>query len=109
MGQNQWYHFGVCAPPILVFFSGDWDVHWGYDLDFDPWPHCCSSHAVPVGGSQACACFDCSHAALVFLEGSHCKLLALDGPGIRHGALFQPTVPEFEVPIWAGFKKATTC
>ena len=18
---------------------GDWDVHWGYDLDFDPWPH----------------------------------------------------------------------
>ena len=19
-------------------FSGDWDVHWGYDLDFDPWP-----------------------------------------------------------------------
>ena len=38
-GQNQWYHFGVCAPPNLVYFSGDWDVHWGYDLDFDPWPH----------------------------------------------------------------------
>ena len=18
-------------------FSGDWDVHWGYDLDFNPW------------------------------------------------------------------------
>ena len=17
---------------------GDWDVHWGYDSDFDPWP-----------------------------------------------------------------------
>ena len=32
-------HFGVGAPPILVFFSGDWDVHWGYDLAFDPWPH----------------------------------------------------------------------
>ena len=28
--QNQWYHFGIGAPPILVFFSGDWDVHWGY-------------------------------------------------------------------------------
>ena len=28
------------APPILVYFSGDWDVHWGYDLDFDPWPKC---------------------------------------------------------------------
>ena len=30
VGQNQWYHFGVGAPPILVYFSGDWDVHWGY-------------------------------------------------------------------------------
>ena len=37
-GQDQWYHFGVGAPPILVYFCGDWDVHWGYDLDFDPWP-----------------------------------------------------------------------
>ena len=31
-------HFGVGAPPILVYFSGGWDVHWVYDLDFDPWP-----------------------------------------------------------------------
>ena len=30
VGQNQWYHFGVGAPPILEpIFSGDWDVHWG--------------------------------------------------------------------------------
>ena len=29
VGQNQWDHFGVGAPPILVYFSGDWDVHWG--------------------------------------------------------------------------------
>ena len=35
MGQNQWYHFGVGALPN---FSGDW-THWGYDLDFDPWPN----------------------------------------------------------------------
>ena len=27
--KNQWYHFWIAAPPILVFFSGDWDVHWG--------------------------------------------------------------------------------
>ena len=33
VGQNQWFHVGVAAPPILVFFSGDGDVHWGY-----PWP-----------------------------------------------------------------------
>ena len=24
--------------PFWVYFSGDWDVHWGYDLDFDPRP-----------------------------------------------------------------------
>ena len=28
VGQNQWYHLGVGATPILVFVSGDWDVHW---------------------------------------------------------------------------------
>ena len=27
-----WHHFGVGAPPILVCFSGDWDVHWGYGV-----------------------------------------------------------------------------
>ena len=32
VGQNQWYHFGVGARPILVCFCGDWDVHWGYDI-----------------------------------------------------------------------------
>ena len=46
VGQNQWYHFGVCAPPILVYFSWDWDVHWGYDLDFDPQPHRAESRAL---------------------------------------------------------------
>ena len=32
MGQNQWYHLGAGAPPILVYFSGDWDGHWGYGI-----------------------------------------------------------------------------
>ena len=32
VGQKQWYHFGIGAPPILVYISGDWDVHWGYGL-----------------------------------------------------------------------------
>ena len=26
MVQNQWHHFGIGAPPVLVYFSGDWDV-----------------------------------------------------------------------------------
>ena len=32
VGQNQWYHFGVGAPPILVYCSGDGDVHCGYGI-----------------------------------------------------------------------------
>ena len=40
VGQNQCYLFGRGAPPILVYFSGDWDVHWGYDLDLDHWTYC---------------------------------------------------------------------
>ena len=36
VGQHQWYHFGVGAPPILVCVSGDWDVR---VRGFDPWPN----------------------------------------------------------------------
>ena len=38
VGHNQWYHVGVGATPILVYFSGDWDVHWGYGLLTWPYP-----------------------------------------------------------------------
>ena len=30
--------WGGCTTHFRTYFSGDWDVHWGYDLDFDPWP-----------------------------------------------------------------------
>ena len=40
-------HFGIGAPPILVYFGGDWDVHWGYDLGFHPWPYDCHMQHVP--------------------------------------------------------------
>ena len=32
MVQHQWYHFGIGAPPILLIFSGDWDVDRGYGI-----------------------------------------------------------------------------
>ena len=34
-------HFGVgkFTTHFSLYFSGDWDVHWGYDLDFGLWPH----------------------------------------------------------------------
>ena len=31
--------WGRCTTHFRTYFSGDWDVHWGYDLDFDPWPY----------------------------------------------------------------------
>ena len=42
-GQNP-YHFGIgeFTTHFRTYFSGDWDVYWGYDLDFDPWPHVCN-------------------------------------------------------------------
>ena len=51
-------HFRVlAAPSILVYFSWDWDVHWEYDLDFDPWP----KELVEIGCigslfSRSCSC-----------------------------------------------------
>ena len=45
VGQNQWWHFGVGAPPILVYVSGDWDVLWGYGL----WTHGYMWLLSPVG------------------------------------------------------------
>ena len=38
---NQIPLWGKCATHFRTYFSGDWDVHWGYDLDFDPWPFGC--------------------------------------------------------------------
>ena len=49
-GQNQWYHFGVGAPPILVYFSWDWDVHWGHGLLTHG--HFQSQHSQPTGAIE---------------------------------------------------------
>ena len=32
VGHNQWYHFEIAAPLLLVYFSWDWDVHSGYGI-----------------------------------------------------------------------------
>ena len=36
---NRIPFWGRCTTHFRTYFSGDWDVLWGYDLDFDPWPH----------------------------------------------------------------------
>ena len=42
VGQNRFgipfWLVGEFTTHFRTYFSGDWDVHWGYDLDFDPWP-----------------------------------------------------------------------
>ena len=35
--------WGRCTTHFRTYFSGYWDVHRGYDLDFDPWPYGCGS------------------------------------------------------------------
>ena len=56
VGQHQWYHFGVGAPPILVYFSGDWDVHWGYGL---------LTHGHVWWGRSALGIFSCYSSAMI--------------------------------------------
>ena len=52
-------HFGVGEFTIhfRTCFGGGWDVHWGYDLDFDPWP----GEACHLAGAS-CQ-YSCPHAA----------------------------------------------
>ena len=54
--------FGVGAPPILVYFSGDWDVHWGYDLGFDP----CPNSDFRFGARKVMCFITSKHVALLF-------------------------------------------
>ena len=35
---NEKTALGEFTTHFRTYFSGDWDVHWGYNLDFDPWP-----------------------------------------------------------------------
>ena len=30
---------GEFTTHFRTYFNGDWDAHWGYDLDFDSWPN----------------------------------------------------------------------
>ena len=53
VGQSRvGYHCGVGAPPMLVYLSGDWDVHLGVRA-VDPWPITgCLILSSPIEGSR---------------------------------------------------------
>ena len=74
-GQNRfgilcWGGFGEFTTHFRTDFCGDWDVHWGYDLDFDPYGHvyiCCWGYIL-----QRNLCFALGYAILpVGFHGSH--------------------------------------
>ena len=80
MGQNEWDPIlvGRCTTHFRLYFSGDWDVHGGNDLTFDPWPyHRCPTRGVPVvlvqemRGSEANKARDASRVEHVMREGSN--------------------------------------
>ena len=63
MGVRQ-HRFGIpfwgrFTTHFRTYFSGDWDVHWGYDLDCDPWPGGCGATKMKLG--QAAGFSLCSH------------------------------------------------
>ena len=45
--------WGRCTH-FRTYFSGDSDVHWEYDLDFDPWPYVLDPFSVttPAGSKM---------------------------------------------------------
>ena len=57
------FHFGVgeFTTHVRLNFIGDWDVHWGYDLNFDPWPYdpggLVIRHTVRTGKGTLCRFF----------------------------------------------------
>ena len=79
-------HFGVGAPPI--------SVHWGYDLDFDPWPR-----RFPFFGSHGHA----PGRAGAALEALRCLRATRRTAG---GRLRVPTRRRFEAEAEATWAKA---
>ena len=52
--------WGRCTTHFRTYFSGDWDVHCGYDMDFDPWPYmykmCFGHHGIVFPSLKGLGC-----------------------------------------------------
>ena len=87
MGATHWMNPNGCGskPMVLLWgrctthssFSGDWDVHWGYDLEFDPWPN--AGDGPTVSG----ALFRAGPGDLLFAGAGHLRVAQLGGPDVR--------------------------
>ena len=54
---------GEFTTHFRTYVSGDWDVLWGYDLDFDPWSYIQKPIFVGVGraGDQGAQLYPLTH------------------------------------------------
>ena len=61
-------HFGVGEFTTLfrTYLSGDWDVHWRHDLDFDPWPGNIDSAGLDLRNLTAFSASSVSRAVRMF-------------------------------------------
>ena len=73
MAQNQWYHVGICAPPILepslVVGLGS---SLGANRGFDPWPNSAlckvQSHCSMCNASDSAGCDLCASLKVIFVR-----------------------------------------
>ena len=74
------------APPILVDFSGDWDVHWGGNQAFDPWPLGCSCQVESNGQSTRAKQLHLTRPPLGAEAALHASLAGNPAPKCRKAA-----------------------
>ena len=75
--------WGRCTTS-LVYLSGEWDVHWGYDLDFDPHnTHLSADEHVLRAVRQLCPVEDLSGSSLCTGCWLRCQKLDLKGKSPR--------------------------
>ena len=82
--------------------GGDWDVHWGYDLDFDLWP---KTNSVARGTLESQKKHGIKQMARASCRWKECAGLSLLGrmSGTRCPGLF--AVYAWEVPVISSAKK----
>ena len=94
----------IGALPSLVYFSGDWDVHWGYDLGFDPWPNQNAKKnwlpatrgfvpSVPRGVHLASRCGSCASLAAPWADAGQAQPAETGTTRVSHDQADSPISP----------------
>ena len=95
------------APPIFVYFSENWDVHWGCDFDFDPWPFRSFPTRPALARCEGATCLQVqprasAAAAPAHTEaGARCERRVTSQSGDRFGGSHQRIGQLFDVGIFS--------